>query len=93
MLQQIHLRRLFKEFIKTEWKPPSWSTDNVFLIQQARNSAVNCLDFWTDTRDFCKIRQCSFRTFRSVFLFEKYLMHGASKQVNSPVIIIYPHLV
>jgi hypothetical protein len=82
VLQQSVLRKAFKKFVQLQWVP-SASTGTDFIIQQSRETATNCLDFWTDTRDFCKIKRSTFRTYRAVFLFEKYLMHGAAKQVRA----------
>jgi hypothetical protein len=81
VLQQSVLRDAFRTFIHQQWNPANRDNTSYF-VSQARTIAANCLDFWTDARDFCKIKKSAFRTYRAVFIFEKYLMHGAAKQVR-----------
>lgn len=82
ILQQSTLRRAFCDFICQKWNPSN-KGNTAYYVENARNISINCLDFWTDTRDFCKVKKSPFRTYRAVFIFEKYLMHGAANKVDS----------
>ena len=86
LLQQNTLRIMFKNFIETEWIPIHNNDDN-FYINHSRNTASNCVDFWIDISDFNRIKPSAFRNYRAIFLYEKYLMHGATKQVCSVIIV------
>lgn len=81
ILQQTTLRRKFREFIELKWEPVASGATSYYL-QNARNIAMNFLDLWIDIRDFCKLRDSPFRSFRAVHIFEKYLMHGAERSVQ-----------
>lgn len=81
LLQQKVLRDNFKEFINLQWAPSPHGNSSYYRAN-ARNIATSCLEFWIDVRDFCKIKRSPFRTYRACFIFEKYLMHGATKQVH-----------
>ncbi|KAJ1385959.1 hypothetical protein B484DRAFT_12431, partial [Ochromonadaceae sp. CCMP2298] len=76
ILQQPVLRRKLRSFINDEWTPQGGQHQ-----ESARTIACNCLDFWTDAKDFSKLRASPFRSYRAAYLFEKYLMHGAARQV------------
>lgn len=80
ILQQSTLRKAFKNYVESKWIPTDKEGDALFCTR-ARALALYGVDFWTDTRDFCKIKRSPFRTYRAVFIFEKYMMHGAAKQV------------
>jgi hypothetical protein len=78
ILQQPVLRRKLRSFINDNWTPQGGQHQ-----ESARTIACNCLDFWTDAKDFSKLKASPFRSYRAAYLFEKYLMHGAVRQVCS----------
>lgn len=79
VLQQSVIRKLFRDFVIYQWDP--CNEGNQFNTEQARRTAISCLEFWVEARDFSKIKKSPFRTYRAVYIFEQYLMHGACKQV------------
>ena len=42
---------------------------------------MNFYDFWLDTSDYSELPKSPFQSYRACFIFEKYLMHGASRSV------------
>jgi hypothetical protein len=51
-------------------------------LQFSRVIAMNCVDFLADVQDFAHIQKSAFRSYRACHLFEKYIMHGAIRQVH-----------
>ena len=73
VLGQNFLRESFRSFCLC-----NYVTDfKVLKLSAGACIAVNCIDFWADVDDFRKINPSSFRDFRVLHIFEKYLMHGA----------------
>jgi hypothetical protein len=82
LLQQKYLRHNFLKFITTSWNPsPDVGLNNIETNE--KETAINCLSFWMDVKDFVKLVPSTFQAYRAGFLFEKYLMHGALKHVSS----------
>lgn len=80
ILQQRSLRVNFHNFILYDWVPSEQCLVNSSKAD-VQEIALNCLSFWLDVRDYCKLRPSLFQIHRAGFLFEKYLMHGAVMQV------------
>ena len=55
------------------------STD--YYRSEGRNISINFYDFWLDASDYSEIPKSAFQSYRACFIFEKYLMHGASRTV------------
>jgi hypothetical protein len=79
LLQQPYLRASFRSYIE-KWIPAESKDDPNFHLQ-ARTIALNCIEFWLDCKDFSMIHKSSFKTYRACYIFEKYLMHGATKHL------------
>jgi hypothetical protein len=90
-LQQDKLRDNFRLFVYLHWSP-SFRGSSTYFKSNAKAIAINCLDFWIDVKDFSKIKSSSFQIYRACFIFEKYLMHGAVKQVFTDIFIQCPLL-
>ena len=54
---------------------------NDFFKSEASAVAINFFDFWLDTNDYAELPKSAFQSYRACFLYEKYLMHGASRNV------------
>jgi hypothetical protein len=80
ILQHNYSRKNLRNYIASSWIP-SQKEPNDFYKSESKNIAMNFMDFWLDANDFCAIPNSPFQSFRACFIFEKYLMHGASRQV------------
>ena len=49
---------------------------------EATTIAINFFDFWLDSGDYSELPKSAFQSYRACFIFEKYLMHGASHNVS-----------
>lgn len=83
LLQQPNLRQRFRDFIINYWVPAIKSESSIYFKSNARSIALNCLDFWVDSRDFSKLGKSSFQIYRACYIFEKYVMYGAGQHVRS----------
>lgn len=81
LLQQQYLRATFIKFIEEKWIPPIYKDDplNKNYSREAKTIALNFIEFWLDCKDFSLICKSNFKNYRACHIFEKYLMHGASK--------------
>jgi len=81
ILKHNYSRKNFRNYIAHSWVPSQKdSTD--FYKSESKSIAINCMDFWLDAHDYVSIPNSPFQSFRACFIFEKYLMHGASHQVQ-----------
>jgi len=83
ILQQPYLLSNFKIYVEEKWKPLIKDDDpfNMNYRLHAKDIALNSIEFWLDCRDFSMIQKSHFKTYRACYIFEKYLMHGATKHV------------
>lgn len=79
ILEQAFLRANFRSFVENTWIPSN-NDNSVFYLSEAKNISINCIDFWTDIKDFTAIKQCSFQKYRACHIYEKYVMHGESSR-------------
>jgi len=81
ILQQQYLRASFIRFVEEKWIPPVNKDDplNKNYSREAKTIALNFIEFWLDCKDFSLICTSNFKNYRASHIFEKYLMHGASK--------------
>ena len=54
---------------------------NDLFKSEATTIATNFFDFLLDSNDYSELPKSSFQSYRACFIFEKYLMHGASHNV------------
>jgi len=84
LLQQTFLRESFRSFVKNTWVVVFSADTTPLFRNNARQWALNCVDFLTDVRDFNLMHNNSiFQCYRAHHIFEKYIMHGAVLQVRS----------
>lgn len=80
VLKNQETRDQFKEFILFDWNPKS--NFEACFNYKSRNLSINCIDLWVDIQNFAEIIPSSFQTYRACYIFEKYLMHGATRFVS-----------
>ena len=61
VLQQHFLRENFRNFVSKHWCSSNKSDQNSNITVTERAFALNCIDFWTDLRDFNCITKSSFQ--------------------------------
>lgn len=61
VLQQHFLRENFRNFVSNQWCSSNKSDQNSNVTVTERAFALNCIDFWTDLRDFNCITKSSFQ--------------------------------
>lgn len=80
LLRESFFRQNLRNFILNTWIPIN-KENNDFYRSEAKGIAINFLDFCLDAQDYSLIPKSAFQSFRACFMFEKYLMHGASRHV------------
>lgn len=88
ILEQEFLFKKFRKFVNETWVPANYLETSSYYKFQAKTIALNCIDFYTDVRDFSRIPPSGFQSFRACHIYEKYIMHGAVRQVPmSPIVV------
>jgi len=78
ILRQAFQHHNLRHYILSSWVPINREASDYYK-SEAKSIAINFLDFWLDCQDYCAIPKSAFQSYRACYIFEKYLMHGASR--------------
>lgn len=86
ILTQSHMSEKLRDFVQNKWTPPK--VDDVYYSSTGKTIALNFIDFLSDSRDFLVIPPSNFQYYRACHIFQRYIMHGATKQIPLKITVV-----